>query len=124
MPGRRTDEGNEQTLEFIRACIRAGRFLFTEHALTKHPFEEEFDPEDALDAIMNGELIEHYAEEYRCLISGQSPGITLRREYLTDYIHCVAQYDRVDRIVIITMYRPKTSEWSNHFTRRGNPPQE
>ncbi|TVR75571.1 MAG: DUF4258 domain-containing protein [Sphaerobacteraceae bacterium] len=124
MSGRRTGEGNEQTLEFIRACIQAGRFFFTEHALTRHPFAEDFSPEDALDAIMNGELIENYAEEYRCLVSGPSPGITLHREYVSDYIHCVVQYDRVDRIVIITMYRPKTSEWTNHFTRRRNRPRE
>ena len=63
-------------------------------------------------------MIERRDSEGRCLVSGEAPGVKLDPAYVTTAIHCVVRWDSVNQIVIITMYRPKSSEWLNQFKRR------
>ena len=105
-------------LALIQECIRTGRFIFTKHALTKHPPKEGFRAEHALDAILNGTIIEDYPEQDRCLISETSSGLKVSSNYISTYIHCVCCYDDIEKVVIITMYRPSSDEWLNGERRR------
>ena len=109
---------NTLLLAMIRECIRTGRYAFTSHALIKHPTSEGFTPRQAIEAINNGDIIEHYPEQSRCLIAGTASGIVISKEYITTYIHCVCHYDDVNQIVIVTMYRPRSDTWRNHASRK------
>lgn len=109
---------NALLLAMIRECIREGRFVFTPHALTKHPTVEGFTPRQALEAINNGDIIEHRPADERCLIAGTASGLDLSKEYVAAYIHCVCQYDDIRQVLIITMYRPKRDEWASWSRRR------
>lgn len=110
--------GDEIILKMIQECIRTGRFAFTSHALRTHPLKEGFTAQQALASIANGQMIEHRPAECRCLICGPALGLRTSREYITTYIHTVCKYDDVRRIVVITMYRPRSDQWINPFTRR------
>jgi len=105
-------------LAFIQECVRQGRFVFTEHALNHHPPKEGFTAGQSLEAIMNGEIIEHREVDCRCLITGRAEGLAVSRDFVSTYIHCSVQYDRVMEVVIITMYRPSSDQWINGHQRR------
>jgi hypothetical protein len=105
-------------LQWIGSCIEEGRYFFTDHALRTHPPVEGFRPQDAVEAIRRGEIIERRDVEFRCLLCGEATALEERSEFLGSFIHSAIQWDEVQRIVVITMYRPRTSEWSSPFTRR------
>ena len=105
-------------LALIQECIRTGRYILTNHALTKHPPKEGFHAGQALQAILNGTIIEDYPEQDRCLVSGTAPGLRISSDYITTYIHAVCRYDDIEKVVIITMYRPSRTEWLNGERRR------
>ena len=105
-------------LAMIRECIRTGRFVFSAHALTKHTASEGFTPRQAIEAIMAGDIIEHYEARNSCLIAGSASGLVVSNDYIATYIHCVCAYDQVNRIVIVTMYRPRSTEWINPSRRK------
>jgi hypothetical protein len=115
---KRVSGTNDLLLSMIRECIRQRRYAFTTHALTKHPLVEGFTPRQAIEAISNGDVIEHYPEQSRCLIAGTASGLVISKDYITTYIHCVCRYDNINQMVIITMYRPKSDEWVNHARRK------
>lgn len=83
-----------------------------------HPPVEGFRPQDALEAIRKGVIIERRDVEFRCLLCGEASAIEERVEFLGSFIHCAIQWDEVQRVIIITMYRPRPSEWSSPFSRR------
>ena len=118
MTARHTTDGGDQILSYIRQCIEQDRYAFTSHAQTKHPIAEGFSEDDAIAAIFNGEVIEHYPDEGRCLVCGPAAGIAPSPEYIANYVHVVVKYDELVQVSIITMYRPRSSEWINHFRRR------
>jgi hypothetical protein len=105
-------------LGWIRSCIEAGQYHFTDHAMTKHPRDEGFALRDAITAIQNGEIVSRRDEEARCLVCGHVPGLALSPDYVATYLHCSIQWDYGDGVVIITVYRPSSGEWINHRTRR------
>jgi hypothetical protein len=109
---------NELLLQWIRACIEDGRYYFTDQALTEHTVVERFTPRQAIAAIARGTIISRRDDASRCLICGESPELDPDPTYITTYIHCVVQWNELERVVIITMYRPKSTEWKNQFTRR------
>ncbi len=109
---------NELLLAWIQTCIEEGRYHFTDHALTKHTMEDGFTPRQALEAIQRGTVIERRDDECRCLLCGEASGLRLDPKFVTTYIHSVIRWDSVREVVVITMYRPKSTEWQNQFTRR------
>lgn len=103
---------NDQLLlEWIQSCITANRFSVTEHAQVKHPLQEGFKVREAVMSILYGSVVSHRAQDSRCVICSQIPGMELRPEYHGSFIHCVVKYDDVTHMVIITMYRPRIDEW-------------
>ena len=105
-------------LAFIQEAIRQGRFYVTHHGIAKHAAEEGFRPRQGIEAILNGQIIENREQDSRCLICGQVDDLAVSPDYIANYIHCVCEYDNIQNIVIVTMYRPHSDEWLNHFTRR------
>ncbi len=105
-------------LAWIQQCIEAGRYHFTDHALTKHPLDEGFTAADAILAIQRGTIIEHRAEECRCLICGDVPKLAPSPRFITNHLHCSVEWDPDDEVVIVTVYRPDSGQWVNQFTRR------
>ena len=118
MAPRTTAEGGDQILRYIQQCIQQDRYAFTSHAQTKHPLQEGFSEDDAIDAIFNGDVIEHYPDDARCLICGPAPQVEPSPDFITNFIHVVVQYDDLEQMSIITMYRPRSSEWINQFRSR------
>jgi hypothetical protein len=86
--------------------------------LQKHPVEEGFTARNALEALRNGEIVERRDDDHRCLICGVAFDLEQRPEFIATYIHCVVQWSQVENVIIITMYRPKRSDWKDHRTRR------
>jgi hypothetical protein len=104
-------------LAFIQESVRAGRFFITSHAVSRHPIEEGFTVRQALDSIINGQIIENRRSESRCLISGRAAKLEAKPRFVENYIHCICRYDDISRIVIIAMYRPGVDHWINDDTR-------
>lgn len=48
----------------------------------------------------------------------ECPELAVSPDFVAPYIHGVVQWDDIEDIDITTVYRPKRSEWVNHFTRR------
>ena len=105
-------------LAFIQEAVREGNFYFTGHGVDKHTGKEQFRPIHAVEAILNGQIIEVRDDESRCLICGEVNGLPQSPEYITNYLHCVCEYDNIQNIVIVTMYRPNSDDWINQHTRR------
>lgn len=112
---------DEFALSWIQECVSSGKYHVTDHALTKHTLAEGFRVRDALTAISRGSIIESRLSECRCVICGDVPGLRLHADFISNYIHCVVQWDEVEQVVIITMYRPRSDQWVNQFTRRRSP---
>jgi len=106
-------------IAWILECTDEGRYHFTDHALTKHPVAEGFTAGQAVDAMRRGSIIARRDDECRCIVAETAIGIKIDPAFIANSIHCVVKWDDVQRIVIITMYRPMSSEWTNQHTRRG-----
>ena len=93
----------------IKAKVRANEFLFSDHAV-EEAAEETIDIIEIKNAILNGEILEQYADTGRgesCLILGfvnQRP------------IHAVCGWRR-EKVVIITVYIPKPPKFISARTR-------
>jgi hypothetical protein len=109
---------DEVLLQWIKSCIEEGRYFFTDHALNTHPPIEGFRPQDVLEAIGRSVIVERRDIEFRCLLCGEATALEERSEFVGSFIHCAVQWDEIQRVLIITMYRPRVSEWLSPFRRR------
>lgn len=108
---------NDQLLMWIQAQVRRGHFVFTEHALTKHPVDEQFTANDSITALLAGSIIQHREDQARCVICGEARDIVTNIRFHGTWIHCVVQYDQVTEMIVITMYRPTRVLWATPFSR-------
>jgi hypothetical protein len=44
--------------------------------------------------------------------------LALSPRYIANYLYCGVEWDYVDGVVIITMYRPASADWVGHLRRR------
>lgn len=105
-------------LAWFREQIAAGRFAFTTHALTHHPFVEGFAPRHALAAMDGGRVIERRDADRRCLVVGACLDLAPDPRFLDRFIHVVVSWDAPSGIVIVTMYRPRPDRWVTEAVRR------
>ena len=103
-------------LEQIVKCIEAEKYLYSKHARDEMEAEEfgEIRDEEAVEAILNGKIIEDYPKDVpylSCLIYGKtSKGRP---------IHRVCAYaEDIDRVIIITAYEPSPNQWTDFERRR------
>jgi hypothetical protein len=96
-------------LDWMRQCIREGRYVLSRHA-EQERLEEDIDVAQIEEAILLGKIIEDYPDDPRghsCLVSGYADG---------RFIHVVCG-QKGDWVVIITVYIPKPPHWRDSGRR-------
>ena len=62
-------------LATIQQCVRDGNYLVKSHAVI-HALKEGFDRANMVEAVLNGSIIEDYAEAKRVLVCGKATLMT------------------------------------------------
>jgi hypothetical protein len=102
---------DREILELIRQQIADGAVRVTEHA-HEEMVEESITLDAVYAALLNGKVIENYAEHRRgpcCLIGG--------RDRSERPIHIVCTTGQ-PMLILITVYEPKPPKWPTPETRR------
>lgn len=97
----------------IRKLILEGKYFFYTHALTEAK-KDGVTPEDAVHAILTGELIEEYFDRQRVLVFAMLPQKIP--------LHVVCDYSQVDVLLIVTVYIPDDRQWVGFRVRRKEKP--
>jgi len=105
-------------VQYVHSCIRGQRFVVTDHARSEHTIAEGFTVRQGIEALLRGAVIEEYSTRHRMLFCGEGHGLKLDTRFFTTYVHVVVQIEEETQIVVITMYRPKVSEWKSPWKRR------
>ena len=96
-------------LDAIRRLVLEGRYFFYAHALTEAK-KDGVAPEDAVRAILTGEIIEEYPGRQRVLVFAVLPHETP--------LHVVCDYSQVNVLLIVTIYIPDDQVWIRSRVRR------
>jgi len=102
-------EATSVDLDGIRRLVLEGKYFFYAHALTEAK-KDEVAPEDAVHAILTGEVIEEYPDRQRVLVSAMLPHKTP--------LHVVCDYSQVNVLLIVTVYIPDNRLWIGFRVRR------
>ncbi len=100
----------------LRACFERGRVRYSDHALDEMKQDEygRIYDDDIFEALMSGEIIEHYPSSFplpSCLVSGRNSN--------GRPIHAVLGYNaEFERITVITVYHPNPKLWIAYKKRR------
>lgn len=103
--------GNELDIAVLRTLCRDKKIKWTTHILMRLQ-ERGINPSDVKQAILNGEIIEQYPDDYispSCLI--------LYISYNGRPIHIVVGCNG-KLIYIVTAYFPDLTEWQNDYKTR------
>ena len=98
----------------LRDQARANNILVTQHA-QQEMVEESFSLDDVLEAIIDGQVVEDYAQHRRgpcCLLYG------LARAGRAVHVVCTTNRPT---LIIITVYEPKLPKWITPTQRRHTP---
>lgn len=97
-----------------RQLVKDGKIRWTNHIMLRL-FQRNITTEDIENALLNGEIIEEYADDYpypSCLVYG----VNLNNEVL----HVVCGANETE-LWIVTAYYPDDIKWEKDFkTRKGN----
>jgi hypothetical protein len=96
-------------LDKIRELVLGGKYFFYTHALTEAK-KDGIAPEDAVRAILTGEVIEEYPDRQRVLVYAMLPGEIP--------LHVICDYSQVDVLLIVTVYIPDDRLWVGFKRRR------
>ena len=104
-----------KTIEGIKRCISKKRYNITSHARREMSLkEDDISEKELVEAILNGEMIEDYANDRpfpSCIIVGKTEG--------GRSIHAVCAYSGEDDLaIIITTYEPALNKWIDYKYRR------
>jgi len=97
----------------IQQCIRDGNYLVKSHAVI-HALKEGFNRANMVEAVLNGSIIEDYADAKRVLVCGKTMIMTATEIYL----HVVCEYADPVYIEFVTAYIPDEQEWESPPFRR------
>ena len=98
-------------LEQIQAYCKENKLRWTQH-IFRRLIERDISMTDVRDAILSGDIIEMYPEDYpdpSCLILGHSK--------TKQYLHVVCGIHN-DELWLITAYVPNPEKWSDDFRSR------
>jgi hypothetical protein len=84
-------------LNEVRRLVLEGKYFFYIHALTEAK-KDGVTPEDAVHAILTGEVIEEYSDRQRCLVFAVLPDKVP--------LHVVCDYSQANMLLIVTIYIP------------------
>jgi len=96
-------------LDEIRKLVFDGKYFFYTHALTEAK-KDRVTPEDAVYAILTGEVIEEYPDRQRILVFAMLPHKIP--------LHIVCDYSQVNVVLIPTVYIPDDRLWIGFRIRR------
>jgi hypothetical protein len=96
-------------LDEIRRLVLEGRYFFYTHALTEAK-KDGIAPEDAVHAILTGEVIEEYSDRQRVLVFATLPDEVP--------LHVVCDYSQANVLLIVTVYIPDDRQWIRFRVRR------
>lgn len=99
-------------LATVQQRVRDGNYLVKSHAVI-HALKEGFDRANMVGAVLNGSVIEDYAEAGRVLICGRTM-ISATEIYL----HVVCEYADPVYVEFVTAYVPDEKEWESPPFRR------
>lgn len=97
-------------IQLIQEKLRKGEYHWRQHAIQRS-IEREITEEEAVDAILNGEIIEEYPQDKygpSCLILGKT------RAGRPLHVQCSLP----PTVWIITLYEPDPLEWIDFKTRK------
>jgi len=100
-------------LETIKQRVREGNYLVKSNAVV-HALKEGFDRANMVDAVLNGKIIEDYADAKRSLICGR----TILELGTEVYLHVVCEYADPVYAEFVTAYFPAEEEWESPPFRR------
>lgn len=101
-------------IEIIQQQVKDGNYLVKSHAIG-HALKEGFQHQQMIEAVLNGKIIEKYADDERVPICGKA---VLEKD-VSIYLHIVCEYTDSVYIEFVTAYIPDELEWSNPpFKRR------
>ena len=101
-------------MQTIRQRVRNGDYLIRNHVVS-HAIKEGFTRQDMVATILNGQIIEAYANERRVLVCGY----TDRLKDIKLYLHIVCEHADPVYIEFITAYIPDENLWERpNFRRR------
>lgn len=75
------------------------------------------DEKNIVEAVENGEILEHYIEEERCLITGTFQISGKNRESLHIVVDYWSESKVIDWIDIVTAYIPRYPFWETSYKR-------
>jgi hypothetical protein len=101
----------------IRMAIEIGDFEYDRAHCDYHMGREGFTLDEAMGAVVAGDVIESSPERSRWLFCGRAR--TLRNDsfYCGRWLHISVEYEEVG-VFIVTMYRPLVAEWRTERARR------
>jgi hypothetical protein len=96
-------------LNVVRRLVLDGKYFFYTHALTEAK-KDGIIPEDAVHAILTGEVIEEYSDRQRVLVFAMLPDEVP--------LHVVCDYSQANVLLIVTVYIPDDRQWIGFRVRR------
>jgi hypothetical protein len=96
-------------LDEIRRLVLDGKYFFYTHALTEAK-KDGVTPEDAIYAILTGEVIEEYPDRQRILVFAMLPHKIP--------LHVTCDYSQGNVVLIPTVYIPDDRLWIGFRVRR------
>jgi len=101
-------------MEDIKKLCKNKKLRWTNHIFIRL-IQRNINISDVVYAIMNGEIIEKYPDDYpypSCLILGMNIN--------NESLHIVCGINNNIELHLITVYYPNATEWTNDFKRRVN----
>jgi len=96
----------DKTLRQMRKAARAGRVGFTFHA-TDELSKDQLLPEDAVNCILTGEIIEDQYDEFY----GETKYVIYGDTLVGDEMAVVARFDEPQDVVVITVFRLRITDY-------------
>src|SRR5689334_16491534 len=97
----------------IKQRVKEGKYLVKSHAVI-HALKEGFDRANMVEAILNGSIVEDYAEARRVLVCGKTSVMSVTEIYL----HIVCEYADPVYVEFVTAYIPDEQKWKSPPFRR------
>ena len=102
----------------IRARVEVYDFVYNRRHCDVHMAAEGFTVDDAVRAVVYGDVIEETPERNRWLFCGNVPGLKSDRLYRGAWLHVSVEYEDDADIALVTMYWPGAAEWRTERMRR------
>jgi hypothetical protein len=109
------DDG--EIIATIRMAIEIGDFEYDRAHCDYHMGREGFTLDEAIGAVVSGDVIESSPERNRWLFCGTARTLRDDALYRGRWLHVSVGYEEAG-VFVVTMYRPLVTEWRTERARR------